>query len=363
MSSARFSIVLNEDEKKALVAAEKLFFSDADYAYAHKMYLQLIMQHPNLGSAEQLAKLKTYFDEAFSSDPHEYFNEQKQKLLQDFAGDLLNESTQISNNEKSKLLRILHNRLFYTEEDRNAALESLQFYSPYTIFRLASASESFKAFCLSSQLLADTWGSILRDSGQLGETLFSIDKKIQLPIYNQYIGTFILDELEYSKKFSSDTEDKKIIGFDEKILDLACDLGLYQALVFRCQLNIDKLVNRFIDKIKLHYEIEHDTKMFAVYWSVGYFRAAQVLAILAESFVKQKDNLLAEKYFREALVAFAKAYLLENHSVSIKIANLYHNSPDLPAEDDTVKSFLANSPFDLSHYQDIKREVSRKLQL
>lgn len=360
---SQFPISLNEQEMKALAAAEKLFFSDTDLTYAYNLFLQLVSQHPDLGDEKERDKLRDYFHIMFSKENKKPFPESKKKIMQGFAADLLNESDHVQTKEKEKLLRIVYNRLNYSDADRLEALHSLQTYSPYTVFRLGEMSESFKAFCQSSDTLAEMWGEILKESGHLGEALISIDNKIQLPIYNQYIGTFLLDELDYSKKFDIVKDSKRVIAYDEKILTLACDLGLYEALVFRCQMNIDRLQNRFSDKVKLNYEIEHDTKMFKVYWALGYFRAAQMLAIQAESLLANNDMLEAERIYRDALDFFARAYLLETNSTSLKIARIYHADPHLPNEDETISSFIKDSPLDMVTYKEIRRNARRRLQL
>ncbi len=342
---------LNNQESLALNSARELCISPATLSKAYVVLSAAAMQH--LEKAQHQFDLMKILTDIFSSPPHVAVDEKSKLELKAEFEKLISEMT-VSQDEKNSLNLIIHNRLTYTEQERKKSLELLKRYLPQTIFRFSEASPTFKAFCQTNLELEKAWASILKQTNQLDETIKSYDGKVIITVYDQYVGTFVLNQLEESKQSQTDGE----------LLKKGCELGLYQALNFRCEVNINKLTNQQVtpdDQKRIIEEILFDTKKLTAYWAIGYYRGGQTLLALADSFTILEEKEKAEKYYRDAVDHFCIAYLLENHPTSKKLIDIYNQGNAFAPEDENKEIMLAGTHISPDDYDIIRTQHSQAL--
>lgn len=188
--------------------------------------------------------------------------------------------------------------------------------------KLSDSSSKLKDFCQNNTEFHEAIASSLQNYDYINVEIISMDSKEHFNLFaiftaacyfSQYYAN--LPEARTSKK----AKIRCMQGFE-----VACQLGLYQALTARCDQNITLLLSQVTaneSKEKAITSILHDTKRLAnLYWGMGYRQAGCILQDLVEKMTlfweeKNRTTILHE----ESIKNFLCASFLESHPTSARI--------------------------------------------
>jgi hypothetical protein len=347
--------LIDNNELSALDSLQKRFFSQAALSKAYLELSKSIHRSETLEGQNKEKLIATLADQ-FSEHPQLEISDGRKQELKLIFQKLVNQMDHLTSSEKNELHLIVNSRLDYTAKDRNKALGSLKRYLPETIFRLTENSQSLKLFCETNRDLEKTWGDILKAAGQLDERIQSLEGDISVSVYDQYIGTFILNKLGKSREASEGSEETV---YDKDLLKIACERGLFQALQFRCEINQKMLALRetpLEPGSALIHEILHDAKKFTAYSAIGTYAGSQMLLALADTFAKFGDQKNSDLYHRKSIEYICKAYLLEDQPHSQKLLRIYNQGNGLTSEEDNKDMLLEGSSIDAGEYAKIRTQ-------
>jgi hypothetical protein len=194
------------------------------------------------------------------------------------------------------------------------------------LFKFCFNSDIFKNYCLKNEFKhMDTWVNVLRILKYSGEEIRSVDGKETISIFDQYLGAFFYGEYLDFKQGKK----KMLPSHAVLYLDLACEMGLFQALVARCEYNKEKIhSSRVTNEVQTDSlaQIKSDTKQLSnLYWAVGCLHAALVQLDIGNYFANQateESTGIAYSFQKSAAKKFLKgrelsAYngLLQNEKI------------------------------------------------
>jgi hypothetical protein len=193
----------------------------------------------------------------------------------------------------------------------------LDFNNINKVFKFCANSQIFKDFCLKNEFShIEIWAKLLRLQEYPGEEVVSLDRKDKLSTFDQYLGAYFFSEYLLFRR------DKKKIdpAVAELYLDMACDSGLFKALVARCENNRIK-VKSSTTKNAAQTDALAQIKMDAMrlgnlYWTVGYLHAALVLLDIGNYFANQqspKTIVMAHSFQKSAARKFLQARELSSY--------------------------------------------------
>jgi hypothetical protein len=213
------------------------------------------------------------------------------------------------------------------------ATSSLSKYSPILIYKLAKNSNIIDSFCRSEPALHEAWAKFLKDKGFVNTVVFSMDGdgKSTRDIFDLYRGVGL-----YTTFMKLRREDEGRM----EVLNMGCELGSYDCLVRRCQMNMktatsnttteDKRQNAFDAMI---YDLNIITNL---YWAAGYIQAGLILKDIsvrfyAQSLSDKNENRLeaaattlneAKSYRENAFMNFSRASELKDNAYSTLILDM-----------------------------------------
>ncbi|MDR3492123.1 MAG: DUF5630 domain-containing protein [Gammaproteobacteria bacterium] len=224
----------------------------------------------------------------------------------------------LSEREQAKFDDYLRLVLFINtneKEEMKTLFKKLEPYTANDIYKFAENGSTFKIFIQKSDCpLTKSWPKYLKDKGFIGEAVSSLDKTMTHTLYDEYVGAFL-----YSDYLSrNEKSDKSGARFS---LNMACEFGLYQALIERTKINKEIIKTTEDDRKRVVSinELLTDTKMLTnLYGSIGYFHAAMVLIDIGNYFSNLNTDASAgqAKVFHEAAAEnfFSGSLLLSEHS-------------------------------------------------
>lgn len=188
--------------------------------------------------------------------------------------------------------------------------------------KILENSSQIREFCSSNAILQNELSKKLRKSGYVSLEIRSINGDEKLSILDIYIAALILNEHFDNLESARTSNERK--NWCIKLLDLASEIGLYNALLIRCKKNTKTIVNQQTlesDRNKAMDAVINDTKRLSnLYWGIGYVQAACLLQIPANYFLQiKKERKRGILLYEEAIKNFLCASFLEGNSYSNQI--------------------------------------------
>jgi hypothetical protein len=172
----------------------------------------------------------------------------------------------------------------------------------------------------------------LTESGYPGNGVTSVDGSQHYPPFTIYKSLF------FFKKYAE--------NHDRDMLNQACEWGLFDALVKRCELNQAAIKeSNDSEKMTAKSELLADLdKLGNLYWSVGYIHSARILLDIANYYdQKNKEECggttspeegylaMATSYHEEAARNYYRAKFLLSQPISLQITALIYQERGLKA--------------------------------
>lgn len=182
------------------------------------------------------------------------------------------------------------------------------------VLRFYFNSPIFQEFCQKNEFLhKDNWIEVLEILGYPGEDIVSVnqdpEQKEVISILDQYFAAHCLSE--YLSFMEGEKEMDPALG--RFYLDVACEFGLFNALVVRCELNQAKIKNpQALDRERTDAltQVELDGKRLGnLYWGVGYLHAALVFLDIGNYLANQNNEdtaLIAHTFQKSAVKSFTQ---------------------------------------------------------
>jgi hypothetical protein len=169
-------------------------------------------------------------------------------------------------------------------------------------------SPLFKEFCLKNEFSHfDNWKEVLEILEYPNKDVVSVDRSETVSILDHYFGAYCLGE--YLSFVDGEKAMEAALG--NFYLDLACEFGVFNALVMRCDNNQLKIKNpncRNKDLTDALAQLEVDSKRLGnVYWGLGCLHAALACLDVGNFLANQDDEktaLLAHTFQKMAVKSF-----------------------------------------------------------
>lgn len=174
------------------------------------------------------------------------------------------------------------------------------------IIKFYFKSPVFKDYCLRDEFgHVARWREILRVLKYSGDGQGSVDQKEKVSVVDQYFGAYFFSE--YLKFVSGEKPRSPALG--TFFLELACEFGLFLALVRRCENNQLLIKNSrasFSEKREALRQIEEDGgRLGNLYWALGFLHAALVYLDLGNyyaSLASDEESVLLGHHLRSKAV-------------------------------------------------------------
>jgi hypothetical protein len=198
-------------------------------------------------------------------------------------------------------------------------LNALTPLSPSEIYKFSENSTTFKKFCQQKNSpFVSKWMSYLKEKNYLGMPLLSLDEKLSYSVFDQYCAAYLYSHyLELCKE----KDHKNALA----ALTLACNLGLFQALTERCQIN-KQLVKTITEPagekawvIALGQFLDDVKTLGNLYGTIGHLHGSLALLDLGNFLLKTSERegaaALGNKFHTEAVEHFFQAKSLTEHDL------------------------------------------------
>lgn len=256
-------------------------------------------------------------------------------------------------------------------------INSLQKYPLRLIYALSETSKMINDFMESSEELNKHWANMLETLEYHSHPIESFDGEIYLSRLSQLKGAFLLSELQKNPDLSHHAS--------FAILNKACDMGMYHALVQRMNFYADKIKNRKSKKLDdetietyVQYLLRDMDKLSNLYWAMGCIDSAITLFSLVDYYFDLPGHkITVERFFMPMAVnkfSWSTSYDSKECPYPIRIIeaaleNLYIASllAQIP-ESRKISDELSHGKGLLAGYEDIfgsptelQRHVEKKL--
>jgi len=200
-------------------------------------------------------------------------------------------------------------------------------YSLDLLQKFYQASTKFKDFCQKNVQFQDAMADNLRGRGFINVAITSMNGKEHISLFEIFIAAGTLGQFYTNMtkaRASKDEEAKEMRLHCMQALSAACELGLYNALLARCDLNTTRLSSTTVSDAEKEEAIKSilaDVKRLSnLYWLMGYVAAGWILHDVSDYFAKipEKKNR-AISFREESIKNFLCASRLEENPDSKKI--------------------------------------------
>ncbi|GEM_PF-4140301 len=201
---------------------------------------------------------------------------------------------------------------------------------PEITYSLMTKSPDFLNFVMSKSnqssltlALNENSKKSLLTTNSFEDDIVSIDTKEVFSPFKGYISLYLMDQI------SSDVLNHQYTSEEYGKINLACELGSYDALSIRCQINCNKIkknINTDVSPENFINDIIQDlARLVSLYGFMGYIKAAKIHSILNEIYVDAHEPELALLRKDQTIKSFLCAeQILTNPKMSeesIKIMN------------------------------------------
>lgn len=195
--------------------------------------------------------------------------------------------------------------------------------TPYYIAEFSCISSKLKTFFSENKDLNEYWVENLKKEKYHVTLVYPMDllKPDSQKGFIKYIGIFeqytanVL--LGMSANLVDQAKDERSGASADELLDFACSMGSFQALVYRCQKNInDSGHDKEISLVQFDSDM-HDLGF--LYWETGYIHAADYALKMADVFLNH-DVALSQHYRDQAAIKYLCAeylHAVDNYSTYI----------------------------------------------
>jgi len=214
-------------------------------------------------------------------------------------------------------------------DDINYLIDALPKYPVDVLQRLYDASPKLQDFCQKNVKFHEALAKELKEEKRIDIAIASMDGKEHLTVFDIFRAVDNMSEYYKIIRSGNARKSNEARLRCMQSLEMACKLGLYQALTARCDQNITLLLSQAASsesKEKAIASILHDTKRLSnLYWKMGYIQAGCILQKLAEKIApiwKEKGREGIDRLailHEENIKNFLCASLLEDHPESKKI--------------------------------------------
>ncbi len=216
-----------------------------------------------------------------------------------------------------------------THGDTQELQTILEKISPIQFYRLTLILPAIHTYCSTSSVFDATWQTILANNQCPSLPIQSMDQKEHIKLYDLIIALAF-----YQTFLSMNARDPKRI----EVLNKACDLGLYSALIVRIKTHISIIKNQGTqpkgeEALK---KLMIDTKRLSnLYWRLGYLQSAYFFRDISNHFydlhltmIDTDAEVILEKAQYFSLIAvhnfLCAGFLIENAASN----QIWQNIPD-----------------------------------
>ncbi len=200
---------------------------------------------------------------------------------------------------------------------------------PYDILiNICNQSSQLNDFMHSASIMLSVIAKKLKSLNYIYVPIQSMDGKEQHDVFDHYLAALITQS--YFINLPAARRSVKAKQFCSTMLDKACELGLYNALIIRCKQTIKKATIpglSLVARQEIASFLTVDIRRLAhLYWSMGYLQAGSLWQEIGNYFVKEENRNEEEKNYGvalhdEAVKYFLCASLLRQHPLSRNILN------------------------------------------
>ncbi|HVY53755.1 MAG TPA: hypothetical protein VHA13_04475 [Gammaproteobacteria bacterium] len=238
--------------------------------------------------------------------------------------------------EESETLKAIETAITCKKKSENEKLASMLINYPAELLqKFFIKSEKFKNFCLHNDCFNSAISEKLKEYNYINMPITSMDRSESFSLFQIFMAAqlFSLYNIHFPKIRQS-SESRMICN---QALELACQFGLFIALIARCENNIARVSSTSLsheEKEKCISAILADTKRLSnLYWAFGYVQAGCILRELVEKLLllgEEKNRITA--FFEEHIKCLLCATLLADHQYSKEVANSLTDGGGLNAE-------------------------------
>ncbi len=200
---------------------------------------------------------------------------------------------------------------------------------PYDVLiAICNHSSQLNYFMHSDPRMLSVIAKKLKESNYINVPIQSMDGKERHEVFDHYLAALMTQF--YLANLPTIRRSIKAKQFYLTMLDKACELGLYNALVIRCKQTMRKAVVPDLSIVVRQEIIQSLTadirRLTNLYWNIGYLQAGSLRQGLGNYFVGGEEKNEAARndgiaLHDEAAKDFLCAFLLRQHTPSISIMN------------------------------------------
>lgn len=182
--------------------------------------------------------------------------------------------------------------------DYERTVHALSTFSLDILYALSINNEELHRFFTNNEKLQVAWEARLRALNAPDKTITSINGEKSVSLFSQLMGFYLMHQYE---KYTIKNQDSLAI------LNKACELGSFKALIARLNLHADEITAERMQKYPTEIEtnikqaIQDTATIGNLYWSIGCIDAAMILFKIAEAYFKHDPHIiLVERFFMPA---------------------------------------------------------------
>lgn len=238
---------------------------------------------------------------------------------------MVDSNIELNEQERQILENIVSAMASHLAEDIDRVIDYLVHCSYATVLKLYCKNTEIKNFCQSNTRFHNVLSKILKDYGYINIEINAMDGKERFTIFDHYMAALSMHN--YYTNLVSAHYSKEIQAGAIRALDIACELGLYNALVARCKQNIKKIISvkpsDANNELSMQIILEDDRRLSNLYWGIGYIQAGCLLQEIANFFLKVKMKEKGVLLHEKAIKYFLCAFLLKDNAYSNEIINTF----------------------------------------
>jgi len=211
-------------------------------------------------------------------------------------------------------------------DDIDYLIYALPKYPVDVLQKLYDASPKLQDFCQKNVKFHEAVANILQSHDYINIEITSMDRKEHLTVFDLFRAMDNMSEYYRNVRNGNARKSNEVRLHCIRSLNIACELGLYNALLARCDINTTMLSNTTVSDAKKEEAVESivaDTKRLSnLYWLMGYVAAGWILHDVSncDYFSKIQNGKDRTISFREeSIKSFLCASFLEKNPDSERI--------------------------------------------
>jgi hypothetical protein len=209
----------------------------------------------------------------------------------------------VLSDQEEKILAAILNKLKSGSVKDSERAQVIQYIADYPVdllYKLSVKNSSVNDLLESNEYLNKAWASMLKDLGYPYHPITSVDGKVTLSLFQQLKGAYLLSEFQKNPDFRNFNS--------ASILNKACEIGMFQALILRLNNLSESIARNNGDKAdpdridtNIRQILQDAQKLSNLYWSIGSLNAAQNLFKVTNYFFKKEEHTSTiERFFLPA---------------------------------------------------------------